>query len=33
VTFDSEQFVMRRLSHLELCGRVGKPNDWWRWFD
>jgi hypothetical protein len=33
VTFDAEEFVIRRLRQLEQCGRLDKPNDWWWFFD
>ena len=33
VTFDPENFVVRRLRQLERCGRLCKPNDWWWFFD
>ena len=33
MSFDAEEFVIRRLSQLEQSGRLDKPTDWWWWFD
>jgi hypothetical protein len=27
------EFVMSRLSQLDQCGRLSRPNDWWWWHD
>jgi hypothetical protein len=33
VRLDAEEFVTQRLSQLERCGRLSRPNDWWWWLD
>jgi hypothetical protein len=33
VSFDPEQFVMRRLRQLERTGRLDTPQEWWDWDD